>query len=278
MNNNDILTPWEYKKYLLKINKKLNEKSEDQSYDYGCVMGFFDFDTKDLYKNYFTIDEDDIYNNEENEYGLEIEPHVTLLYGLHEDVNEDLVIDILKLFKTIDVTFENISLFENEKYDVLKFDVDTETLATINTLLKDTFDHTETFPDYHPHVTLAYLKPGTGKKYITEIEDIITKPIDYFVYSMANGKKIAVHENSEEEIIKLERTNDTIKENNNVINYKECFIHVEKCNRFKDGYKFSVSKDNNYLFGFKNSTTYNLGLKEIKEAIDSKFGKEKRNK
>jgi 2'-5' RNA ligase len=58
-----------------------------------------------------------------------------------------------------------VSLFENAKYDVLKFDVENPVLAEINTELSK-LPHTTNFPDYHPHATIGYLKPGTGKKYV----------------------------------------------------------------------------------------------------------------
>ena len=267
------LSPWEFKNKL----RKLNEKKEDQQYSYGCIMGYFDIDPKDLYKDYFTIDENDIYNNDENEYGLEIEPHVTLLYGLHDDVNEDDVIEFLSLLKTLDVTFESISLFENEKFDVLKWDLGMEKLEMVNTILKNTFEHTSSFPDYHPHATIAYLKPGTGKKYITEISKVITRPIDYYVYSMANGKKIAIKENGDVEILRLEHTSEMNDELVETIKYNDYDIKVKKNIRFKDSYYFSVYENKNYLFGFKGPTTYNKGLEDIKEAIDSKSGKTKRN-
>jgi hypothetical protein len=57
-----------------------------------------------------------------------------------------------------------------DKYDVLKFDVRYPTksgafLHKINSKLQE-LPHTNGFPDYHPHSTIAYLKSGSGKKYI----------------------------------------------------------------------------------------------------------------
>jgi hypothetical protein len=103
----DLLTFEEFKAVL--------EKSKNQSYSSGCLMGYFNKGFKDP-----KIKEDDLYNNEENEYGLEIEPHVTVLYGLHDDeIDEN---EIIKLFTLIDgpvVTTNKITLFKNEKFDVV---------------------------------------------------------------------------------------------------------------------------------------------------------------
>lgn len=180
----------------------LNEKKRGQEYDYGCVMAYMSEDIKDLYKNFYDIDEDDIYNNDEDEYGLEIEPHVTLLYGLHSDVDEDHVVNLLRVLKRFPIIFEGISLFEKDEYDVLKWDVYPEQLSIINNVLKSTFKHTEDFPDYNPHSTIAYLKPGMGKKYIVDIKELIDNPIDpifleYYVYSMSDGGKIKINEDGE---------------------------------------------------------------------------------
>jgi hypothetical protein len=52
------------------------------------------------------------------------------------------------------------------------------------------FPHTTNFPDYHPHSTVAYLKKGTGQKYIDKFkgqEHQVTP--NKIVYSMASGEK-----------------------------------------------------------------------------------------
>jgi len=272
MKNLEIMTPWEFK------SKLINEKKKNQQYNSGCLMGFFDIDPKDLYNEYFNINQEDIYNNEENEYGLEIEPHVTLLYGLEDDkiVEED-VIQLMNLIKMPTVTFEKISLFENENFDVLKWDLNREQLSIINMIIKNIFPNTESFPEYHPHATIAYLKPGTGKKYITEPNEIVKRHINHWVYSKADGKKIAIYNDGHVEILRepfnnnLENIKDT-----EIIEYKDYFINIKKHKKFNDGYIFSVFEGKNYFFGFRGPTTYSAGLKDIKEAIDSKIGKKER--
>jgi hypothetical protein len=47
------------------------------------------------------IDDDDLYNEEAGDsYGRENEPHVTILYGLHDDKDKDIEVDI-KEIKTL---------------------------------------------------------------------------------------------------------------------------------------------------------------------------------
>ena len=63
-----------------------------------------------------------------------------------------------------------MSLFENGKFDVLKFDVGytdkkSSFLHDCNEELTK-LPYKSDFPDYHPHMTVAYLKPGMGNKYV----------------------------------------------------------------------------------------------------------------
>lgn len=168
--------------------KPILEKTENQSYSYGCIMGYFDspFDNPE-------IKEEDLYNNEENEYGLEIETHVTLNYGFHdEEIDENEVTKLLKQVKCPFVKAEEISLFENEKFDVVKWDVGSDELSVLNKMVCKMWPYTNKFPDYHAHVTIAYCKPGAGKTYATKLSEPIEKQISYWVYSKADGKKIKI--------------------------------------------------------------------------------------
>ncbi len=188
--------------------KKINEKSEDQSYSAGCIMGYFD-------KAFLDIDvkEEDLYNNEENEYGREIEDHVTVLYGLTDDEIDES--EIVKLFTMIDgplVSTEQISLFQNDKFDVVKFDIISDELTLLNKVLTSTFPFKSTFPDYHAHSTIAYCLPGTGDSYVQTLSEPVEQKISYWVYSKANGKKIKITPGIGEEILREARVDESITE------------------------------------------------------------------
>ena len=171
--------------------KALNEKKK---YDYGCSMIYFDFPKMD--EIHSKIDENHLYTEEGDvTYGLETEPHTTLLYGLHSDeIDDNHVMDASTkhpIPKTL--RLHNPSLFQNEKYDVLKFDVDSDHLHKINSELKK-FPFTSDYPDYHPHTTVAYLKKGMGEKYAKDLSgkffDVNPSKI---VYSKPSGEKIVKH-------------------------------------------------------------------------------------
>jgi 2'-5' RNA ligase len=140
----------------------LLQEATGRKFEYGCVMLYFTF--HEINKIHDAIDPNHIYTEEEDRsYGLEDEPHTTLLFGLHPEVTTEDVKKVLDNYTYSTCKVHNASLFENPKYDVLKFDVKGDNLHETNKDLKQ-YPFTSDFPNYHPHLTIGYLKPGTGKK------------------------------------------------------------------------------------------------------------------
>lgn len=165
-------------------------EKKDGGYDYGCAMVYFDF--PQMNEIHQMIDESHVYTDESDRtFGLEDEPHTTLLYGLHSnDIADEAVMEICKSTEYGPLVLENASLFENEKYDVLKFDVRNPVLAKVNGELAK-LPHTTNFPDYHPHATIAYLKPGMGKAYTEKLKDTTFEVYpNKIVYSKPDGSRV----------------------------------------------------------------------------------------
>lgn len=180
----NTLDNMEKPKSILKFNEYLNEK-EETKYEYGCSMLYFDFpQMKTLHDE---IKEEDIYDGDGT--GLENDPHVTLLYGLHSDeIKDDEVLEI-SVKGVMSIGLGNPSLFENDKFDVLKFDAEAPFLDDINAELSK-LPHTTDFPEYHPHCTIAYLKPGKGKEYTKLFKGRIYEVFPTkVVYSKPDGTK-----------------------------------------------------------------------------------------
>lgn len=162
-----------------------------RKYDYGCVLVNVLYD-KEMWDDIQSkIDDKDIIEiTKENNVGREDEPHITILYGLHSDVSDKDVEKLIENVKNIKFSIDGVSIFENEDFDVLKFDVKSKDLQKLNKLFKE-LPHTSKYPDYHPHLTITYLKAGKGKKYLKSFENFkdIDFDIDKIIYSKPNGKK-----------------------------------------------------------------------------------------
>lgn len=166
-------------------------ENKKQRYQYGCTMLYFNF--PEINKIHDMIDNQDVYEEEsDRSFGLEKEPHTTLLYGSHENVSDDDIRIALNDLVFGECELYNASLFKNEKYDVLKFDVSGKNLNVANNRLKE-FPYTSDFPDYHPHLTIAYLKSGEGDKYVKKLKDYKTTLLPKkAVYSKPNGDKVDI--------------------------------------------------------------------------------------
>lgn len=106
---------------------------------------------------------------------LEDDPHITIRYGL-DDIDPQRVEMVISQYSPVTVKLRGLSLFEADEndsqrggpqFDVLKIEIASPDLVQINRHL-GILPNTQTHPDYHPHLTIAYLKPGTGKKYVGE--------------------------------------------------------------------------------------------------------------
>lgn len=101
------------------------------------------------------------------EDGREDRPHVTVKFGLHTNDAEE-VRRVLAGEPPIKVRLGKTSLFpakEGADYDVVKVDVDSPDLHRLNAKIAGALKATDTHPEYKPHTTLAYVRPGLGKKY-----------------------------------------------------------------------------------------------------------------
>lgn len=172
-----------------KFTKIKEDKKEEFKYEYGCVMMYFNVqEWKQILK---IIDEDDVYNKEG--FGYENNAHITLLWGLLDGVKDEDVKKILQNLPKPYIELSNIDIFQGTEFDVVKFNVTNQLLNTINSDLT-TLPNKQTFPDYHPHMTICYVKPGRGCKYIQKLnKTIIVKP-SKIIYSKPTkeGKKIEI--------------------------------------------------------------------------------------
>lgn len=123
--------------------------------------------------------------------GYEDEPHITVLYGFHNDVTDKEVFDYIKSFGPITLTLGKITKFKQDDQDVLKIDVESKDLQEFNALLMDKFADrvTNKYPEYHPHQTLAYVKKGAAEDIDPETFEGFEMTITDLIYSYPDGVK-----------------------------------------------------------------------------------------
>lgn len=164
-------------------------EENDASRSYACLMLDCSDFKPELQKIQSQIRPEDIYTKEEG-HGLETDPHITVLYGIHDqDVNS--VKDQLGDLSPCDYQLSGLSLFENTKFDVLKCSVKSVDLRAMNKRCTDNLEYTNDYPSYVPHLTVAYLLPGTGKKYTSIKSDKFKTDLSSgtYIFSTKDSKK-----------------------------------------------------------------------------------------
>lgn len=169
----------------------LNEREMVDNPDYGCVMLYADVPNWEK-KHLSMIDPEDIYDVPDKgmNRGLEHTPHVTIIYGLHLDkIKPEEIKKIMKTFFPLKVSIKKLTVFNTPDCDVVKYDIPKtkELMKWRDDLLK--FPNTQTFPDYHPHMTLAYVNRNTGIKYIKEFDESFKVIFNKAAYSYTSNEK-----------------------------------------------------------------------------------------
>lgn len=106
------------------------------------------------------VKQSDLYSSDK---GYENNPHVTVLYGLHDQEPSMKLLDLIETHPKFTVRLGKISLFKEEKnpFDVVKADIDCNDLHILNNEIKKICAYTSDFPEYIPHATIAYVKKDT---------------------------------------------------------------------------------------------------------------------
>ena len=121
--------------------------------------------------------------------GREEEVHITILYGFIFDDPKPIE-DFLKAYKPFAVTLNKSSMFNNDpKNDVLKISVNSPALQKLHSYLREKFKTEKGFPEYHPHITVAYLKKGYVEKYLDKDFSDNSFIVDTLFFSDTKNKK-----------------------------------------------------------------------------------------
>lgn len=161
-------------------------EKKNHRHKYGCMLLMLNIDNWESILS--EIDEKDLYiEKDDDSYGLEKNPHVSIKYGFTSSADSSKIMKTCIKFNFSTLSLKNVSLFKNEKCEVLKFDISSKKLKKINSLISK-YPNEDEFKEYHPHCTIAYLKTGTGEKYVEKFKDIEVKATpSSFIFSNTDG-------------------------------------------------------------------------------------------
>jgi len=123
--------------------------------------------------------------------GRDMQPHVTVLYGLHPEVTEEQINALTKGVGDVKITLGELEAFPAGEDGVpLVIRVESDKLRELRAKLEK-LPHTKTFPEYKPHICVAYLKPETdasdyfNEGYPAEGETIVLSDLVFSDASMS---------------------------------------------------------------------------------------------
>ena len=144
------------------------------------------------------IPEDALYKPNNPQYGRKKHPHITVLFGIVTEETEP-VQELVRDKGPIKITFEKkLSIFTKDDYDVVKVGVESKQLSEMNKALTENLEVENDYPDYKPHLTVAYVKKGLGKDFDglgIEIPEAIVTELEFSNHS-EKKTEISIKESS----------------------------------------------------------------------------------
>jgi 2'-5' RNA ligase len=167
-----------------------------KAYDYSCLMAVLPEEIATKIRAFsLALPDADIFEPDDEEYGRvrPDEVHITCKYGIHTTNPEELV-ELLANQEMVRLVLRGVTAFNNENHIVLKIDVESEDLTRLNALVSSRLKCTDTHPEYHPHITIAYLQrrdddPEYYKKFFCDFFDGIEVWIDRLRLSTPAGNR-----------------------------------------------------------------------------------------
>ena len=112
------------------------------------------------------VAEEDLFVDEKGELGRELQAHVTVKYGLLEEMPSPELKRVLETTDPFEIQLGRVTVFtDNEDYDVVKLEVESPGLRELNRQVSEACLNEDKFPVYTPHCTIAYVRKGRGAQF-----------------------------------------------------------------------------------------------------------------
>lgn len=106
----------------------------------------------------------------------DLDPHVTLFYGLSDDDFSDVAFALSELRRPLQYKIDGkLDVFpgKDNKYKVLILPIISDDFVKVHEYIKlVTGKEPPTFREYKPHVTVAYVKPNSPENYVIPFHEI----------------------------------------------------------------------------------------------------------
>jgi len=162
-------------------------KLAEESHSCGCIMAYLGPKTAKAIKDWINTN---VQKSDLKPGGAVANPHVTVKYGILTNDEEVLARELRTTpVRTIVGKIGDVSLFKQKDQDILKLTVHSSDFRAYNKKLTKNIDVIDTGYTYTPHITLAYLKKGTGSKYTKLLNPFKGKEIKFtaLIYSDKDG-------------------------------------------------------------------------------------------
>jgi len=174
----------------------LIDRMDFKAYNYSCLMAVLPDEVAAKIRAFsLALPDADIFEPDDEEYGRvrPDEVHVTVKYGIRTSDPDELV-ELLASQEMVRLVLRGVTAFENEDNTVLKVDVESDDLTRLNSLVSSALECENSYPEYHPHVTIAYLcrrddDPNYYKKFFCDIFNGTEVWVDRLRFSTPAGDK-----------------------------------------------------------------------------------------
>lgn len=193
----DAVTPQMMRRFLDQAAQQQHE-SLMEAKKFSCVMAPAPAEIADAVirwgQMFVTDDELYIPESDPEGFGREKEVHVTVKFGLHDGEPSPDLLRIIEETQPFEIEIGPCTLFENEEFDVVKFDVDSDALRDLNARISK-LPNSDSHPEYSPHITVAYVTKGAchdliGKPLLeSELQDDVRFLVKSVLFSSKTGKK-----------------------------------------------------------------------------------------
>lgn len=170
----------------------------ESRYPFGCAMIKVNIDNWNEIVS--EISPYDIYRYYSDIFGIQKNPHLSLLYGLHSEVSKSDVESCLTGISKINIEVDGLDFFKGKFKDILILRVkNNEKINSIYNCLSK-LPNSDRIANYTPHITIAYLKPGRAQKYTDEKSPFYLGDFNFEIdnikevyYSTNTGKEFKIN-------------------------------------------------------------------------------------